>query len=639
MGKLMAVGSMIRQDWFRLYAGCMFLLGCQYATNAFPVSFFPAFADDLGFHSMTTGLILAAYPLGMSISSQVAPLIIWRIGTRNTCVLGLSVMAPIIACFGFVPDVADGNDARGVLFFLVQFFAGMCGALPETTCFIMIGSKFKEHSAAAMVGANLACTVGAAIGPLLGASFYELPSDEAWQFRLPGLAVAAMPVLLTFAVPCFMANEHLGRDDPADQPETTKKKVTWKQWFDEARLDPFAPMPKEQDLQDMVRWGGDQLGMAARPAVAAANRGLANARAFLATPPSEFAAAAEVAARKAACLALEEATSCGASICPSWMTCSVFLALASTLLGSALVGTLDSTLSLRLAAVPLVLCYTQISTTWTVSSFVGAGISLLLIPITERVKDNSRKCKLVTAFGYFVMGFGFLILAPMSAAALGGSSTSTLAPADSAAVIYPAMILKSIGNVIAQLCVYPDLMLNVPDDAFLEARVTATYSAMYSLGWAVGPLLGSGLYVGFASVELCLNEDALPPSCPNNSAADFCSSLEADEVSRNAPSAACSCEWQPKNGFDGEATLVGLLGIGYALVLVVAAIFNVGVKLVAATTEDLTEPTAVRRASLTKVRADKGGQLAMADLKRRLKRAEITIDRSMLPVTVSTTAE
>ena len=84
---------------------------------------------------------------------------------------------------------------------------------------------------------------------------------------------------------------------------------------------------------------------------------------------------------------------------------------------------------------------------------------------------------------------------------------------------------------------------------------------------------------------------------------------------------------------------MGLLGIGYALVLVVAAIFNVGVKLVAATTEDLTEPTAVRRASLTKVRADKGGQLAMADLKRRLKRAEITIDRSMLPVTVSARAE
>ena len=46
-----------------LYTGCLFIVACQYATNAFPVGFFPSFASENGLEDIETGMILAAYPL------------------------------------------------------------------------------------------------------------------------------------------------------------------------------------------------------------------------------------------------------------------------------------------------------------------------------------------------------------------------------------------------------------------------------------------------------------------------------------------------------------------------------------------------------------------------------------------------
>ena len=74
----------------------------------------------------------------------------------------------------------------------------------------------------------------------------------------------------------------------------------------------------------------------------------------------------------------------------------------------------------------------------------------------------------------------------------------------------------------------------------------------------------------------------------------------------------CKCEWQPQNGFDGMATVGGLVMICYALVLLVAAGFNVGAKKVRHT---LARATVNRRSCAAKVPAQKVGRITMYDVR------------------------
>ena len=74
----------------------------------------------------------------------------------------------------------------------------------------------------------------------------------------------------------------------------------------------------------------------------------------------------------------------------------------------------------------------------------------------------------------------------------------------------------------------------------------------------------------------------------------------------------CKCEWQPQNGFDGMAIVGGLVMICYALILLVAAGFNVGAKKVRHT---LARATVNRRSCAAKVPAQKVGRITMYDVR------------------------
>ena len=90
-------------------------------------------------------------------------------------------------------------------------------------------------------------------------------------------------------------------------------------------------------------------------------------------------------------------------------------------------------------------------------------------------------------------------------------------------------------------------------------------------------------------------------------------------------------EWQPQNGFDGMATVGGLVMICYALVLLVAAGFNVGAKKVRHT---LARATVNRRSCAAKVPAQKVGRITMYDVRltqaqdRATRASSVVIDRS-----------
>ena len=135
-----------------------------------------------------------------------------------------------------------------------------------------------------------------------------------------------------------------------------------------------------------------------------------------------------------------------------------------------------------------------------------------------------------------------------------------------------------------------------PDDSLLHASISGLWNAAYSIGWAAGPLLGGTLYDLLQEHALCTGDVALPPYCPDHGTTEHhstddgggTSTSTAREIVIGATDATdeagvvsdlamtnCSCTWQPRNGFDGFGTVVALVSYGFALVLLLAAAFNV----------------------------------------------------------------
>ena len=134
-----------------------------------------------------------------------------------------------------------------------------------------------------------------------------------------------------------------------------------------------------------------------------------------------------------------------------------------------------------------------------------------------------------------------------------------------------ALALKGIGSALSNNAIYPDLVLNLPDNPMVQATITAWWNAAYAIGWAAGPVLGGVLHDAFLLNDLCFGEEADPPTpkhpkgCPGNT---------TFAVGTNS-SSACLCEWRPANGFDGFSSSTALFSLAYALLLAMAIAANV----------------------------------------------------------------
>ena len=278
--------------------------------------------------------------------------------------------------------------------------------------------------------------------------------------------------------------------------------------------------------------------------------------------------------------------------------------LASIALSGTIVGTLDPTLQWRLSAAPFRFQPDGVSLFFFYSSVVYVLTATPIGRLVDSAKPSSRLYKLITATGFFVLFLSFFLLGPFRPSAFYNFGHSKgvddlfedkLNNLPCTAI---AVGIKGIGSALSNVAIYPDLVLNLPDNPVLQATVTAWWNAAYAIGWAAGPILGGGLYDVFASNELCLGQYALPPYCPPASLdgttltlpADaelpplatipiFRSSYEARVLARTAAPAAnqtsvCSCDWQPSNGFDGFASATAAVALIYTLALMLAVACN-----------------------------------------------------------------
>jgi MFS family permease len=540
-----------RRARLRLLMGSYIILFLRYTIATFLSSFFTSVAPGSDFSGSWNGLIFAAYPLGMAITSVFAPLVIMRIGTCVSVFVGLLATSGLTVAFGLVPDLlphwrehADASNydwlpPMEAIFFTTYFLNGLVGSLAETACLILVSAKFQNNSGAVMASVNTVCTVGCMLGPVVGGVLYSLPKDDVWAFRLPFIVCGAIPLAMLPFVPFLIPQEYIS-GKPGDTPPT-------------------------QDQPDASGAGS------VNGSVSVNGTGTAVAAHEVKTLP---------------------------------LTASVGFGLASIALSGTIVGTLDPTLQWRLSAAPFRFQPDGVSLFFFYSSVVYVLTATPIGRLVDKAKPSSRLYKFITATGFFVLFLSFFLLAPFRPSAFynfrhsKGVDDLFEDKLNNLPCTAIAVGIKGIGSALSNVAIYPDLVLNLPDNPVLQATVTAWWNAAYAIGWAAGPILGGVLYDVFASNELCLGKFALPPYCPPASldgttltlAADaelpplatipiFRSSYEARVLARTAAPAAnqtsdCSCDWQPSNGFDGFASATAAVALIYTLALMLAVACN-----------------------------------------------------------------
>ena len=543
-----------------LLLGSFGVLFTRYCIATFLSSFFPQYAQREGISDTFNGTIFAAYPFGMAITSVVAAQVIRKLGTRSATILGLCATTMFTVAFGLAPDVCTGFTAGGsaeasselkAVFLISYFLNGLFGALAETACIIMVSARFKENAAAVMAAVNTVCTLGCMVGPVIGGVLYDVGGStggEAWAFRLPFLVCAAAPILLLPLVPFFMPQLYIGSDEDTAVSTTLTS-------------------------NDTVAAAGSSTGMlnaCTSTTDATASRHNEHAPVIVDAAPTttesvEVQWSMPADDSQSSVRIIDDSPASRLVL----LSPSIGLGLASIALSGTVVGTLDPTLSIRLAAPPFYLSPTCISFFFLYSSVVYVCISTPTGWLIDRAPTSSRLYKLITLAGFLVLALTFLLLAPF-----GFSAWSAAGPADAmqgalntlpSAVV--ALGLKGIGSALSNVAIYPDLVIEVPDDAMLQASISGLWNAAYAVGWALGPILGDVLMEGMRANRLCISssdrqqtplqcfEQVLPSCSPNSSS--------------------CSCEWRPDNGFDGFASTIAVACAAYATVLAVAAMLNV----------------------------------------------------------------
>jgi predicted MFS family arabinose efflux permease len=122
----------------------------------------PHYADTLGLSKAAAGILSAAYPAGTLLGSLPAGLVVARLGTRQTVLLGLTLLAGSSVVFGFAQDVALLDAAR--------FLQGVGGACTWAGGLAWLIEAAPPARRGEMIGTALgAAIVGALFGPVVGA--------------------------------------------------------------------------------------------------------------------------------------------------------------------------------------------------------------------------------------------------------------------------------------------------------------------------------------------------------------------------------------------------------------------------------------------------------------------------------------
>lgn len=197
------------------------ILFVRYVVATFLSAFFPQVCKAQGISGTSVGIIFAAYPLGMAITSIISPLYILRYGARSSVALGLVLCAASTALFGLIPTLVPNSDVEllRAWYASVYFANGLLGGLADTGVMIIVSAKFMDKLGIIFASIGTVCGVGCMLGPLVGASLYSIDSSPIWKFRLPFFLTSIFPLALAAACYYVISGE---KENVTGQPTENK---------------------------------------------------------------------------------------------------------------------------------------------------------------------------------------------------------------------------------------------------------------------------------------------------------------------------------------------------------------------------------------------------------------------------------
>jgi predicted MFS family arabinose efflux permease len=188
-----------------------------------PFPFLPRLLEDSGCSAMQRGLVFAALPLGVLVTSPLVPRVVWRVGplpilvgslfALAACLLWSLTAGPYDACavdggaFVALPP-CDPSAARRTtaVWALSRLVMGIGEAFVNVTCLCLITRHMPESMARANGVLESAIGVGYMAGPAVGGWLYEVGKSPA----LPTAAVAATVATLIPVVAFVLHREDAG---------------------------------------------------------------------------------------------------------------------------------------------------------------------------------------------------------------------------------------------------------------------------------------------------------------------------------------------------------------------------------------------------------------------------------------------
>jgi len=180
--------------------------------------------------SSVSGIIFAAYPAGIAITSPFAATIVSKMGTRTAICSGVFVTAVMTVAFGLVPYISDDLVFQQVGFIITYFLSGLIGAVAETGCIIIVSNRFADKLGTVMASVGTVCGVGCMVGPLLGGAVYDAAANIGIsQFLFPFLVFGALMAILALAMMYIFPNVNI---TSAEEAAPISSVMTWSMILD-----------------------------------------------------------------------------------------------------------------------------------------------------------------------------------------------------------------------------------------------------------------------------------------------------------------------------------------------------------------------------------------------------------------------
>ena len=187
---------------------CYSVLFSRYVIATFLSAFFPVYAEDNGISGTFSGLIFAAFPLGITLTSFIGSSRIKAWGVRTSVCIGMVNTAVFTLAFGMTPFFFKDPDVQKWFFLLFYFLGGLGGALAENACIILANYRFRENIGAVSASIGTVSGLGCMAGPPMGGVLYDYGGATGMAaFFFPFLVFSITPFLINLMVPCLLTRE------------------------------------------------------------------------------------------------------------------------------------------------------------------------------------------------------------------------------------------------------------------------------------------------------------------------------------------------------------------------------------------------------------------------------------------------